>query len=285
MQNSKQHTLWLLAAMAAPLAHFSGCGWAAALTVSLSVLPLALIPKSWDDLSKPMVVVQLLWLGAVTGTLLQNSAAYWPSDSGVAVPLTLLALAALTGSTAGPRVGAVLAFCMALLAIPVAVTGIRALEPDWLRPTFVPWPWMLTLVLLMPNLPAGEGKEKGLVRVGALSASLALLTQATISPQVASNLSDPFWQAARTLGDLEPVIAVGITFGWYAMVVWLLESGRRIAKNSVIGARRSSVLVAGTAAAQILFKWQLQHPIMTLFSSFLWVLIPLLTKIKKVEKT
>ena len=209
----KQHTLWLLAALAAPLAHYAGCGWAPALLAALAVLPLTLVPKSWDEMPGFLTVIQLLWLGAVAGTLLQNSAVYWPSDNGLAVPLTIVALAVLTDSAAGPRIGAVLAFCMALLAIPAAVSGARTVEPEWLRPAIGPWPWALSLIFLLPNLPAAGPAGKGacLVFVGILAGVLALLTQGTISPAAAARLPDAFRETARTLGYLEPAIAVGIT--------------------------------------------------------------------------
>lgn len=285
--HKKQHTLWLLAALAAPLAHYSGCGWAVAGLAALAILPLNLMPKSWEDMPGTLSIVQILWLGIVAGTLLQNSAAYWPSDNSLAVPLTILALAAMTDSAAGHRIGAVLAFCMALLAIPAAVSGAGAVEPEWLAPVMAPWPWALTLVFLLPNLPAaGEaGKGRGWLYAAVLAAALALLVQGTISPAVAAGVPDPFWQTARTLGYLEPVIAVGITLGWYALAVYLLQSARKMARAAGIKSEWAGVLLVGTAAAMLAFKWQLGYPIMTLFSSFLWVLSPLLTKIKKVEKT
>ena len=284
---TKQHTLWLLAALAAPLAHFSGCGWAMALLTALTALPLSLVPKCWDEMPRPLTVIQLLWLGAVTGTLLQNSAVYWPSDNGFAVPLAIMALAVLTDSTAAPRIGAVLAFCMALVFVPAAVAGAKTVESGWLRPTVGPWPWALTLIQLLPNLPAAgtAGKGRALLTAGILSVSLALLTQGTISPQAAANLPAPFWQTARTLGYLEPVIAVGITLGWYALTVCLLQSARLMAESAGIRGLWADVLAVETAVAFILFKWQLPQPITALFASLLWVLSPFLIKIKKVEKT
>lgn len=283
----KQHTLWLLAALAAPLAHYAGCGWALALLAALAVLPLGLIPKCWEEMPRSLAVIQFLWLGAVAGTFLQNSGAYWPSDNRLAVPLTILALAAVTNSAAGPRIGAVLAFCMALLAIPAAVSGAGTVKLEWLRPAIGPWPWALTLIFLLPNLPAAGPAGKGtcLVLAGVLAGVLALLTQGTISPPVAASLPDAFWQTGRTLGYLEPVIAVGITFGWYALAVYLLQSARQVARSAGMKGIWAGVLATGTAAAVLLLRWQLGYPIMTLFSSFLWVLSPFLTKIKKVEKT
>ena len=92
----KQHTLWLLAALAAPIAHYSGSGWLMSGLAALAVLPLTRIPKSWEGLTRGMAFAQILWLGLVAGLLLPGSAACWPSEQDKAVPLTLLTLAALT---------------------------------------------------------------------------------------------------------------------------------------------------------------------------------------------
>ena len=283
---TKQHTLWLLAAASAPLAHFSGCGWLTALLAAAVVLPLTVLPKCWEDMRRPLAWLQLLWLGAVAGLLLRNSAAYWPSDNDLAVPLTLLALAAVTAKGSAPRIGAVLAFCAALLALPVAVSGAAHVEPAWMRGTARSWPWALSLVLLFPALPAaGAGKKgrQGLL-CGLLAVLPALLVQGTISPQVAASVADPFYQTARTLGYLEPVAAVCLTLGWYAMAVFLLHSAAVIAENADIGPVTASVLPAGTAALVILLKWQPMFSICMVLSTLLWVLAPFLTKIKKSKK-
>lgn len=287
MQNqSKQHTLWLLAAVSAPVAHFSGCGWFSALLAAAAALPLILVPKHWEGMGKGMALGQALWLGAVTGLLLKNSAVYWPSDNDLAVPAVLLALAAVTVEKSAPRIGAVLAFCMALLAIPVAVSGAAHLEPDWLKTTQTSWPAALSLVLLFPALPAaGEGKKgRQCLWIALAGVCLALLVQGTISPQVAAGAADPFYQTARTLGYLEPVAAVGMTLGWYAMTVFLLDSGRRITQSSGINARVAYVLPMGTAAGILLLKWQPGAWLCAVLSAFLWILVPTLRKITNMKK-
>ena len=95
---SKQSQVWLLAALAAPIAHFSGCGWLTVLITAALVLPLAILEKDWS-FPRPVAYAQILWLGIVAGSLLPGAVACWPSDNSVAVPLTLLTLAALTGVT------------------------------------------------------------------------------------------------------------------------------------------------------------------------------------------
>ena len=287
MQNQpKQHTLWLLAAASAPLAHFSGCGWLTALMTAAVILPLTLVPGSWEGMPKPLALVQIIWLGAVTGILLKNSAAYWPSDNDLVVPLTLLALAAATGKNAAPGIGGVLAFCVGLLALPVALSGAARLEPGWLKGTAAPWPAMLSLVLLFPALPAaGEGRRvRRSIGLGLMTVLLCLLVQGTVSCPVAISVSDPFYQTARTLGYLEPVVAVGVTLGWYAMTVFLLHSASWIGKKSEIGCKNAYVLPVGTAALTLLTQWQPNAPLWLVLSVFLWVLTPFVTKIKKSKK-
>ena len=280
----KQHTLWLLAALYAPLAHDSGVGWLSALLASATVLPLSLLPKKWTGQPKPLAVVQMLWLGAVAGVLISGSAAYWPSDNDLVVPLTILALAALTNSLAAPRLGAVLALCIALLSIPAAIFGAAKIEPAWLRPEVGEWPWALTLVLLLPNLPAGGGNPRSPLYAGIAAVLLSALTQGTISSNVAASVPDPFFQTARTLGYLEPILAAAMTLGWYAMTIYLLESARILAAESNMMPKRATVLTLGTAVGIILLRVQLSATYLALLSTFLWVFSPFLTKMKKVEK-
>ena len=283
---NKQHRYWLLAALAAPLAHFSGSGWLTAVLAAFIVLPLSLLPKDWTGLNKPLAAVQIGWLGAVAGSMLTASSAYWPSDNHWAVPLTILALAAWTGTAAAPRIGAVIALCMALLAIPTALSAAAHIEFAWLAPSLGEWPWGLTLALLIPNLPAGEGSgRKRILFGGILAVVLSAVVQGTISANVAGVVIDPFYQTARTLGYLEPVVASAVTLGWYAMTAYLLGSAKIIAKESDMGGMWASVLPVGTATIFVLTKRQLHAPFWAVLTAFLWVLNPFLSKIKKVEKT
>lgn len=283
---NKQHRYWLLAALFAPLAHFSGSGWLTAVLTAAAVLPLTLVPKSWEGIGKPLAVIQLLWLGAVAGALLTESAAYWPSDNTLAVPLTILALAAWTSAAAAPRTGAVAAFCIFLLVIPALPSAAARVEPGWLKPSIGPWSWGLTLALLLPNLPTGEkGRGRGVWYTGAMALLLSAIVQGTISPGVAASVPNPFYQTARTLGHLEPVLAAAVTLGWYALAIYILQSARDIAKECKIGRIWAGVLVLCTAVVSVFLKWQLHAPFWSVLSAFLWVLTPFLTKNKKVENS
>lgn len=282
MNHSKQHTLWLLAAIAAPIAHFSGTGWLTAALTALIVLPMTLIRGSWD-FSRPVAIGQILWLGVVAGLMLPGSAVYWPSDNTAVVPLTLLALAVLTSSGAAPRVGAVLALCMALLAIPIAICAASRIEPVWLKPAIRPWSPALTVALLISALPAAGKTRRG--RSAAAAAMLTLLLTLLVQGTIGSiRAEDPFYQTARTLGHMEPVAAAAMTLGWYALTCFLFQSGMHIARSCKISQKWASVLLLGTSTIPVLFPQQPNPWFVSVLSLFLWVIAPFGTKIKDFEK-
>ena len=279
MNHPKQHTLWLLAALTAPIAHYSGAGWFTAALTALVGLPLTLLPRRWNDMPKPVAYLEVVWLGIVAGLLLPGSAANWPSDNTRVVPLTILALAIFTNAAAAPRIGAVLALCMAILAIPVGVTASARIEPEWLPPTTGPWSPGLALILLLPALPEAGEKKRRIAYAALLTVLLTVLVQGILSPQVAASVADPFYQTARTLGHLEPVVAVGLTLGWYVLTCFLLQNAATIAKGSDIKPKIAITLAAATAAITILFPWQRNKTLITSLTALLWLIAPLSCKI------
>lgn len=284
MNHSKQHTLWLLAALAAPVAHFSGSGWLTASLTALVILPLSLIPRNWEDLPKPIAFLEILWLGIVAGLLLPGSASNWPSDNTRVVPLTILALAVFTNAAAAPRIGAVLALCMALLSIPVGISGAARIEPEWLRPALGTWSPGLVLTLLLPALPAAGERKRRIPYAAIVTVAITLLVQGVLSPQVAAAVPDPFYQTARTLGHMEPVAAAGLTLGWYALTCFLLRNASIIAKDSGINWKWASVLVSATVAFFVLFPQQPNARFVLVMSAFLWMIAPFVRKINVFEK-
>lgn len=283
MNDPKQHTLWLLAAIAAPIAHFSGSGWLTASLTAAAILPLTLIPRNWS-FPKSVAVLEILWLGTVAGLMLPGSAAYWPSGNTAIVPMVILFLAAITDPCAAPRIGAVLALCMALLGIPILVSAASRIEPDWLAPIVKPWSAGQALSLLLAALPAaGQGRQgKRLAGMAVLSILLSALVQGVTG---SINVDAPFYQTARTLGHMEPVAAAAMTLGWYAMAAFLLQSAKEISGESGISQKWASVLVLGTSTLLVFFSQQPNAWFVTGITLFLWVIAPFLTKIKNFEKS
>lgn len=279
MNHNKRSTLWLLAALSAPIAHLSGTGWLTAALTALAILPLSLIPRSWEDIPKSLAYLQILWLGIVAGLLLPGSAANWPSDNTLVVPLTILTLAILTNAAAAPRIGAVLAFCMALLAIPVAIAAAKRVEPEWLSPQPGKWSPGLTLTLLLPALPAAGNQKRRIPCAALLTIAISALTQGVLSPQVAAAVPAPFYQTARTLGHLEPVTAAALTLGWYALTAFLFQNAVMIAKSSSINPGIATALASAAAAITILVPQQLNTTLNTTITAILWLIVPLLHKL------
>lgn len=285
MNHQNRSTLWLLAALTAPIAHISGTGWFPALLTALAILPLTLLPKKWEDLSKPMAILQIGWLGIVAGLLLPGSASNWPSSNTRVVPLTILALASITGPAAAPRTGTVLAYCMALLAIPIGVAASARIEPEWLAPTFRTWSSALILILLLPNLPAAGGRKRRAPYAVLLTLAITALVQGVLSPQVGASVPDPAYQTARTLGHMEPIVAAGLTLGWYALTTFLFQNATTIARSAGISRKWASVLLSATATILVLFPQQPNASFVTIMSAFLWLITPFLRKMNLFEKT
>lgn len=279
MNHPKQHTLWLLAALTAPIAHLSGTGWLTAALTAVAILPLSLSPRSWEELPKSLAYLEILWLGIVAGLLLPGSAANWPSDNQSVVPLTILVFAALTNTAAAPRIGAVLAFCMALLAIPVGIATSTQIEPRWLTPTISPWSPGLVLILLLPTLPAAGDRKRRIPYAALLTIVITALTQGVLSPQVGAKVPDPFYQTARTLGHLEPIVAAGLTLGWYALACFLLQNAVTIAKSSRVKHKIATTLASAAAALTILLPWQPNRTMVSANTALLWLIVPLFRQI------
>lgn len=283
-KRTDHHTLWMLAAVAAPAAHFAGCGWLTAALTVLAVLPLTLLPKRWDNLPKSLAVLQLISIGLTMGTLLGGSAVYWPSDNALAVPVTLLILSVLTTKAAAPMAGGLLALCMGLLALPVLFAGAAKVEWSWLRPEVTAWPSGLVLALLLTALPVGKGR-KAIVGIGLITAAAAVLIQGTLALPVAEGMKDALYQSARTLGHMETTTAAAMTLGWYAVGTWMLQSGYQIAESGCVGKRMADVLLLGTSAGALPFYVQLCCPKLVILNTVLWVLSPFLHEIINREKS
>ncbi len=276
MTHDKQHTMLQLAAMSAPLALCAGCGWGTVLLASVVVLPLTCLPRRWEGMGLGLRWIQAAWMGLILGVLLKNSASFWPSHEGKTVPLILLALAYWTHNAAA--VGAVLGFCLVVLYFPVSVSGAMQLEPGWLLPAFGEMNPVLPVVLLLPALLAGERRGRAARWTGILGTVLAMLTQGILSPWVAGSVEAPFYEMARTLSPggishVEPVIAVAVTLGWYALAAGILKrSGVRM-------------VTAAAAAGAVLWDLSPKGMWMVVICVILWILIPFVRSETFLEKS
>ena len=140
--SEKQHTRWLLAALAAPVTQAaSNCSWPAALCIALLCLAVTAGLQKLnvgDTQSRILSALQWLWMLLVISEFLHWILFYWPSyGSYHAVPLIILALGALSAAKGAEKASAVaglLYWALIGLLGTVLLSGIREIELSNLKP-------------------------------------------------------------------------------------------------------------------------------------------------------
>lgn len=291
---------WLLAAVSAPLAHYCGNGWVAVGLAAGAMLPLTMMfSGGWRSMGKWVSGLQFLFLIVVMGYLVRAAGDYWPSgETGWAVPVTLLALAAVSaGGDKASRAGSAVAWLMILLAIPLLTAGAAQVRMDRLRPYRADWPSGLLVALLIPALgnvwnTEGTGSFSSRLGVALLAVVPAALAQGILSGTVARSQQTPFYEMARTMylwgGRWEPLAAMAVTLGWYALCSFLTATACGFGTAAGIPEKWCPWLVFSAAAAFVWFRVQLNGVFVLVAALVLWVLTPMLHEIilpKKDEKS
>ena len=240
---------WTLAALAAPAAQFFGsipwtwvlgAGAAAGLAWGFSWNRPGSLPRPW---------AAVILLGTVPALLLglRYSGACWPGVpdevQGWAL-LVLAAWAALRGSAAGTRYGAVV-FCVSALTYGIllacALPGIKA---ENLRPVSTgdaPWPLLTLLVLLGLGAFQKEGSLHPWPWIGGMVlaiAALAAVCAGVMGPARTADMEGAFYDLVRSIRlfgvaeRFEAVVSGIMTMGWFCYLTLLLsiagEAGERL---------------------------------------------------------
>lgn len=283
MNRNKREMYCMLMAVSAPLAHYSGVGYMAVVLAAGAMLPLVLLAgDGMKRITKPEAAVELLWLGLVLGMLMDVSGANWPGNrSEIAVPLALLALAVIGGDS-GKRIRActTLGWVLLILAVPVLVAGLSALEPEWLKPEPGKWSGELIAALLFPAA-LGIGKRtraKGILFIGAVAAILAAGIQGVLGAGTAELYDSPLYEAGRCIGNggFEMIVSAALTLGWYAFASMGMGAAEFFGKKLGLSDRSSRLGAALLAGAVVLTGWQAEQGVLTAGCLALWVLIPML---------
>lgn len=285
--NSRGLRLWLLAAMTAPLAHNAGMGWLSMLLAGLGMLPLTLLSgNGWKELGKTASLAEFVWLAVTAGVLLQNSGSCWPASNHERfVPLVLLALAACTRLHAAVPAGAVCGLCMLVLTAPLVAAGIGQVELQWLKPAGAgQWSGETLVVFLIPALlgiwnSGKQGRGTILAAAASIGVLFAMLTQGILSPWVAATTPDALRQVGRTIGfgvfgRMEPVLAVAMTIGWYALTALLIGSAAEIGKNLRLPPKSAAFIASAIAGLIVVFRIQISGAFFVIISLILWILLP-----------
>ena len=265
--NARGLAAWTLTALTAPVAQFFGSlPWTWVLGTGTGAgLLWALAWKYGKPLSRTWAAAALL--GTVPALLvsLKYSGACWPGvPDGIQgwALLIFAAWAALRGSAAGTRYGAVV-FCVSALAYGIllacALPGVKA---ENLRPAdtgISPWPLLVLLVPLGLSVFQKEGNLRPWGRIGGFvlaAGLLAAVCAGVMGPARAAAMDGAFYNLVRSIRifgvaeRFEALVSGIMTMGWFCYTTLALciagEAGERLWKGK---GRAALCGAAGFAAA------------------------------------
>lgn len=225
--------LWFPAIQGAALVMTaSGTMWTdVVLSVALAWLLLRL-PRP-DRLPEWMRQVQGLWNGVLAGQVLSWFGICWP-EFGMwpAIGLVILALWQTgKGANAVQAQASVLAIFQAVLIGGVLAAGVRNGKPGNLGMEIPGGNGWLITALLLPAI--GRKEERNALGPGLWALGISVITQAVVPAGATPAQSNAFWEMSRSITvfgkirRLESLAAVGLSLGFYILLLYLLGGGER----------------------------------------------------------
>lgn len=292
-----QLAAWLFVAVSAPLVQLVGkSGWLPALAAGAVCLGLCwlvtALPARKITQQKWFCILQLLIITLVTAEFGRWSVDSWPTGTDFpVVPLTLLALAvfsALHGASGASRVPSVLFWFLAILYGIVLAAGSENVKVEWLTPSWELPEEGLLLTLLLPAVAVLLPREKGKAMHFVFPVILLLLTAAalwtvgTISPEVAAEVSWPFYESSKSLSLLgvaerfESLVSVAMTLGYFSLYSLLLSAAGSMGENLKPGWGKGAVISCGIAAAVLtLLMIHTAQGFLVIITLIAWCFLPL----------
>lgn len=297
---SAQLTVWIITALIGPLVFFSDGNWiytlmTACLTGLLNWIAVR-FGEHWDG---PIyAIVQTLWLSVLLSQIATYSADCWPTGQQTfpVIPLTVLALAgssAIKGDKNTANGISVLFWVVSALIGAVVLFGFGNVEISNLQPRIQMLDAKMLLVCILPAVAGFLNKERcsaiPFVAVAAIAGGIALWIAGTLSPQIAEQLTWPFYDAAKSVQLLdiakrfEALVSVGVTVGNYALYSMLFCAVGTISKP--LGHERGIIVVTGSIAVVLMLSgFRIAPTISVIISVVLWMLFPLLGLLKPKKK-
>ena len=296
-KEEKQHTLWTMAALLAPLTQAaSNCSWPAAACTGVICVLLCWSLEHFGvegTSSKWIGAVQWLWMLLVVSEFLHWTMLCWPNHRSYhTVPLVLLSMAALAsarGKETSSVSAAVLFWFTAVLLGVVLLSGIREVEIMNLKLEWKMQTAHLITVLLIPAMGMGLGYEKREGKRLLYAVAVAAVTGGVLSMQMVEEMEAPFYEMSRTLKFLgmgqrfESLAAAGMMLGYYILFTYLLSV---MANVWDVGKENGkSVWISAVFAAMVFISgMRMNSKLLALGTILIWVLIPALEKSVKIMK-
>ena len=287
----RQMLLWIASAVSAPLAIYGGsASWEWTLVIgAVSTAAVILTLKFGEgDYGVLLRVLQLGVLAVAAGTFAADISACW-GKVGVSMPLTLIALAALSaigGAERAGRVSCVAAWIVAILYIVVLAAGVKNIDISRLEPNgrangMLVVAYLLPAVSLM--LPREQGKGLGWLFVVPVFASvISLWCSGTLSQNAATEVEIPFYEYSKSLNLLgvaerfEALASVALTLGMFCLLSLMFSAAEHVIKNgAVIGAVGAAIIVSGIEVGTL---------ILCIAAAVSWVILPVAKSLVKNRK-
>lgn len=279
-----------------------GGGWVwLAMAGGISSLLTWIVWRSGWEPAKWQCPILIIYIVVFLGQLMFRTAQSWPvGDSDPAVPLILLFLAAGSahkGPSAAARVGAVLFWAVLILYLLLFAAGIKDVKLSWLAPRWDAPDQLGLAVFLIPcaavcllNSGGKAGVRTMLPGLFVLVASL--VTAGVLSPMIAANTPNAFYEMSRSINLLgvarrvEALTCAAMTVGWFALLSLLLTVCGSLTQKIFPGWGRAGVWLAAALSAGIkLCGLHISATILLVTGAVFWVAFPILTqglgKIKK----
>lgn len=292
-----QLAAWLFVSVSAPVVQTVGKnGWVTTAVAGVGCLgicwlatvlsPLETVRKKW------FCVLQLPVIVLVTAEFARWSVDCWPTGTDFpVVPLTLLTLAvfsALHGAAGASRVPSVLFWFLAILYGIVLAAGSKNVKVQWLSPNWELPDDGLLLALLLPSVAALLPREKGKAMHLAFPVILLFLlaavlwTVGTISPEVAAEVSWPFYESSKSLNLLgvaerfESLVSAAMTLGYFSLYSLLLSVAGSVGECIKSGWGKWAVITCGVATAALtLLMIHTAQGLLVIITLIAWCFLPL----------
>lgn len=285
----RQSNVWLLAAMAAPLAKTASvCSWPAVLILGSITLGIGGWLTMYPAEPRPWVeALQGLWGSVVASELLYGCGDCWPSHSNPkAAALILLALcvwANYKGRQRGARIGCMLVWPVGLLLglimlLAAPEVRLQNLYPSWEMPDAA-----LVTILLVPTL---YKEQETKIRIGGrgvllcFALAISLITAGVLSPRVSSGAGTGVYELSRSISGvsqrLESIAAAALTMGYFGGIGYLLSIPEKTSNRG-----RMVVTYGALAGLLFLMDIRLDSRIMAIGSILIWAILPFLGGLQK----
>ena len=244
-------------------------------------------------ITKAEAVLELLWLSVVVGVMMRPSGANWPGErSEWVVPLTILALAALTGDESRSARA-----CSTLFRIAVVpgmlVLGVLVgrIEPEWMNPEWNAWSGGLAVALLYPALNGIRTRTslQTTAATGILAVLVSVIIQGNLSMQTAGKMISPLYEAGRCVGNggFEIVAAMVLTLGWYGFATVGMQAAESFGTQLKIKGKYSKTGMLLLSSLTLVSGKEMTEWVLVSGCLIMWILVPILhskNNLKKDEK-